>query len=400
MQATKGSRGALLTVFLVIFVDLLGFGLVLPLMPFFASEFGASPLTIGLLYSAYSAMQLFFAPFWGNLSDRFGRRPIMMISTLGASISYVIFSFSGSLAILFFSRIMAGAMAGNISAAQAYITDVTDEKNRVKGMGLVGAAFGLGFTLGPALAAWILAMKPSAYALPGLAAAAFSLASFAFVVFLLPETVRVGQMPAAAPKRPNPLQKIFWTSIAGSPDSRLRPLLFCMFAITVAHASLYGAFPLFCSTKFNMSAADVGGLFGVMGLIAVLIQGGLMRRLSGRVDEKKLLFAGTAVMMLGLAAIPLVPTRHLLLIAISILAIGGSLNGPALLSLISKEADPARTGAAMGVSQSASGLARVIGPAWGGLLFGLASPLPFWATTAVLALVLWIASNLLKPLKA
>ena len=150
------NKPALATVFLVVMIDLLGFGIVLPLLPFYAQEFSASAVTIGLLYSVYSFMQLIFSPIWGSLSDRIGRRPIMLLSTFGAVLAYVIFGLAESLGVLFFSRIIAGVMGGNISTAQAYIADVTDKENRAKGMGLIGAAFGIGFVVGPASATLLI----------------------------------------------------------------------------------------------------------------------------------------------------------------------------------------------------------------------------------------------------
>ena len=201
------NKSALATVFLVVVIDLLGFGIVLPLLPFYAQEFSASAVTIGLLYSVYSFMQLIFSPIWGSWSDRVGRRPIMLMSTFGAVIAYVIFGFAESLSVLFLSRIVAGTMGGNISTAQAYIADVTDSENRARGMGLIGAAFGIGFVIGPATATGLIHpsfhefiagfgysnfatwMEANRFALPGFFAAFLSFCSFLMVLFKLPETV-------------------------------------------------------------------------------------------------------------------------------------------------------------------------------------------------------------------
>jgi len=200
-------KGSLATVFLVVLIDLIGFGLVLPLLPFYAREFAATPVVIGLLYSIYSVAQLLFSPIWGSLSDRLGRRPIMLLSTGGAVVAYIIFGLAGSLAVLFVSRLVAGVMGGNIATAQAYIADVTSDEDRAKGMGLIGAAFGIGFVLGPALASglihpgfqeWVGAMgltglaewmEVRRFGLPGFFAAFLSLCSFLMVLFFLPETV-------------------------------------------------------------------------------------------------------------------------------------------------------------------------------------------------------------------
>ncbi|MFN2374789.1 MAG: MFS transporter, partial [Cyclonatronaceae bacterium] len=203
-------KGRLFTVFLVVLVDLIGFGIVLPLLPFYAGEFGANPVAIGLLYSVFSFAQLIFSPVWGSLSDRIGRRPVMLLSTFGAVIAYIIFGLAGSLAVLFLSRAVAGVMGGNIATAQAYIADVTTEKDRARGMGLIGAAFGIGFVMGPAIATGLIHpgfhdlmsstglvefaewMSANKFALPGFFAAGLSLLSFILVWFLLEETVETG----------------------------------------------------------------------------------------------------------------------------------------------------------------------------------------------------------------
>ena len=400
MEKPSPRRGALFTAFLVVLIDLLGFGIVLPLLPFYGKQFDASPLVIGLLYSSYSAMQFVFAPLWGSLSDRIGRRPVMMISTLGTSLSYVLFAFSGSLVTLFTSRIFAGVMGGNISAAQAYVADVTSEKDRVKGMGLIGAAFGIGFALGPALAAALLAMNPDKHQLPGLAAAALSFTSFFLVIWKLPESLPpdAREAASAAQKRPHPFTPAFWSFLGdqSSSGARIRTLLVSTLLVITSYASIYSAFPLYCVSRFQMTAAQVGGLFGALGFVAVLIQGGLLRRMSGKVAEEKLFLVGTVLMMAGFIAIPLAPTKPLLTAALMLLAAGGSLNGPSLTSLISKEADPKRMGAALGVSQSMAGLGRVIGPSWGGFLFGISEPLPFWTTAVLLLGVVAIAARLAR----
>src|SRR3989338_126218 len=221
-------KSALLTVFLVVLVDLMGFGIVLPLIPFYAAKFNASAVSIGLLYSIYSLAQLVFSPLWGRFSDRIGRRPIMLMSTLGASLAYLLFAFSNSLSVLFLSRLLAGVMGGNISTAQAYVADVTTHQERTKGMGLIGAAFGIGFVLGPAISTflihpathdllanmghsslnqWVSANK---YSVPGLFASLLSLTSFLLVLWKLPETV---YQPAPADSTSNFFSKSFWKAL-------------------------------------------------------------------------------------------------------------------------------------------------------------------------------------------
>ena len=245
-------RTELATVFLVVLVDLLGFGIVLPLLPFYASRYEATPLTIGLLYSSYSMAQLVFSPLWGGWSDRIGRRPVMLLSTFGSFLSYVLFGLSNSLAVLFLSRVVAGIMGGNISTAQAYVADVTSREDRARGMGLIGAAFGIGFVLGPAMAALLihpalislavrlglqgaagwLAHNP--YAMPGFFAAGMSLVSFLMVLTRLPETVKPGAAPKEKSVRLGVFSAEFWDIVLAGiqfPRRRTATLLFSCVAL-------------------------------------------------------------------------------------------------------------------------------------------------------------------------
>jgi len=401
-------KGSLATVFLAVLIDLMGFGLVLPLLPFYASTFHASAVSIGLLYSVYSLAQLVFSPLWGSLSDRIGRRPIMLLSTLGAVCAYLLFAVSKSLLVLFTSRLIAGIMGGNISTAQAYAADVTLPEERAKGMGLIGAAFGIGFVLGPALST--LLIHPSfvrhlpfhvqnPYSLPGFFAAFMSLASFFLVLFKLPETVaKPGHDKQPFVLKGGIFSKSFWASIFEARQTKARylfPLLILSaFLLSFAQSSLYSAFPLFCKFRLDMSAEKVGMQFVIMGLIAVFIQGGLIRHLVKKWSEEKLFFTGNILMICGLALIPFAPSQKLVTLFLSVMAVGASLNGPTLNSLISKEADPSQIGRAMGTSQGISGLGRVLGPTWGGWLYGLYYSAPFVATATAVSSTLWIGHKL------
>lgn len=402
------TKGSLATVFLAVLIDLMGFGLVLPLLPFYASTFHASAVAIGLLYSVYSLAQLIFSPLWGSLSDRIGRRPIMLMSTLGAVCAYLLFAVSKSLAVLFTSRLIAGIMGGNISTAQAYAADVTAPEDRAKGMGLIGAAFGIGFVLGPALSTLLIHPAfvrhlpfhvQNPYSLPGFFAAFMSLASFFLVLFKLPETVaQSGHEKQPFVLKGGVFSKSFWASIFEVKPNRARylfPLLILSaFLLSFGQSSLYSAFPLFCKARLAMPAEQVGMQFVIMGLIAVLIQGGLIRHLVKKWGEEKLFFTGNILMICGLALIPFAPSQRIVTLFLSVMAVGVSLNGPTLNSLISKEADPAQIGRAMGTSQGISGLGRVLGPTWGGWLYGLYYSAPFLATAAAVSGTLWIGHKL------
>ena len=421
-------KGSLFTAFLVVLVDLLGFGIVLPLLPFYAQTFDASAVVVGLLYSVYSFAQLIFSPIWGSYSDRVGRRPIMMLSTFGAVLAYVIFGLAGSLWVLFLSRILAGVMGGNISTAQAYIADVTTEADRAKGMGLIGAAFGIGFAVGPALASLLLHdslansisslgwtqaaafITANKYSLPGFFAAGLSLVSFLLVVFKLPEpqkqvTGRTDkedtQEETSAPnKRHSIFTKAFWQQISWQQKqaggAMLLPLLIGMFVLAFSQANLYSAFPLFSKQELGLSADQVGVQFFFIGIIAVIVQGGLIRYLTKYFREESIFTTGVVLMLLGMFLIPWATTKFELSLFLIVMALGASLNLPTMQSLISKEAGVDNVGAIMGTSQGLSGLGRMLGPTWGGFWFGIYFGLPFLITAGVLLVNVWIGWKLLQ----
>ena len=401
-------NAALITVFLAVLIDLMGFGIVLPLLPFYASEFNASAVTIGLLYSIYSFAQLVFSPFWGGLSDRIGRRPVMLISTLGACVAYTMFGLAHSLAILFLSRLIAGIMGGNISTAQAYVADVTTPEDRAKGMGLIGAAFGIGFLFGPAIASLLIhpafmnflhIADHNRFAVPGFFAALMSLISFLLVLFKLPETVNTAQAANGGKiQKMSIFTKKFWLFVfedKGSKAPHFFPILIgCMLLSSFGQSSLYSSFPLFCESNFGISAEKVGLMFAFMGLIGVLVQGGLIRVLLRKFSEEQLFLTGTILMTAGFLLIPAAHAKNMLFLFMTLMAFGWSLIIPTLSSLISKESDPAQVGATMGISQGMASLGRVIGPTWGGLLYGMAHRLPFAATGLVLSLMIWVGIKL------
>jgi MFS family permease len=386
---------ALSTIFLVVLVDLIGFGIVLPLLPFYAAEFGVSAVGVGFLYSIYSFAQLIFSPIWGAVSDRIGRRPVMLFSTFGAFCAYILFALSDSFWALFISRLLAGAMGGNISTAQAYVADVTTHEERAKGMGLIGAAFGIGFMAGPALASILIhpalaASFNNPYAVPGFFAAGLSLTSFVMIFFKLPETVRLSvNKDADRVVRTGVFTRKFWVSLreesAMSKRHLLPIFLMSIFLLSFGHSSLYSAFPLFCKTLLAMPPERVGLQFALMGLIAVFVQGGLIRFLVARFGESRLFLTGCVLLSIGMAMIPMANSEMTLALYLSLTVLGASLNGPTLNSMISKEAGPGMTGAVMGSSQGLSALGRAVGPAWGGLLFGLFPCAPFFATALLIS---------------
>lgn len=410
------NRSALATVFLVVVIDLLGFGIVLPLLPFYAQEFAASAVTIGLLYSVYSFMQLIFSPILGSWSDRIGRRPIMLISTMGAIFAYTIFGLAESLGVLFFSRIVAGTMGGNISTAQAYIADVTNDENRARGMGLIGAAFGIGFVLGPAMATALIHpsfhnmvsaaglvqiaewMSTNRFALPGFFAAFLSFCSFLMVLFKLPETVDTSVKQKVENRRASVFSPRFWKMLPGKKShgarSYLIPLIIGFSLLSFGESSLYSAFPLFAEAELNMTAEQVGMQFFYIGIIAVVVQGFLIRPLTRIFPEEKIFMVGNFIMVAGLGLIPFAKSTLTLALFFGLMTFGKSLNTPTITSLISKEAGSDNVGAMMGAAQGLSGLGRMIGPTWGGVLFSVWYGLPFVATAIIVSATIWIAYRL------
>jgi DHA1 family tetracycline resistance protein-like MFS transporter len=400
-------RAGLLPVFLVVLVDLIGFGIVLPLLPFYARNLGASAFQIGWLFSIYSIAQMAASPLWGRWSDQVGRRPVMLISTFGASCAYLVFAFSHSFEWLFISRLAAGLAGGNIAAAQAYAADVTGPEDRAKGMGVIGAAFGIGFAVGPALS--VLLLQPfwgewtqsRPYLLPGLFAAGMSALSFIFVAWKLPESLDPSRR-ASPDTVPRTGSAAIWTadfwkewSGRGAAKGSVLPLLWtASWALAFAQSSLYGAFPLFCQVRYGLDARGIGGLYVMMGVVAVLIQGGAIRVLTKRFQEKNLFFTGAVCLAASLILMPLMGSFGGFAAMMAVMTLGASLCLPTLASLVSKAAPEGATGEALGRSQGMSGLGRAVGPSWGGWLYDLAPSLPFTLTGLVLLPAAWLGLRL------
>lgn len=385
-------------IFLTIFLDLVGFGIVLPLLPVFARAHRAQEWQIGLLMATYSLMQFFFAPIWGRLSDRIGRRPVLLASVAGSALSYLLFAAAPDLPWLFASRALAGIMAANIATAQAYIADVTDPENRTRGMGLVGAAFGLGFIVGP----WIGGeaarlgerLLGSGQAMVGLTAAAFSLADLALAAARLPESLTAERRKAAAASGSR-LRRM--AAAIRHPALGVPVLLF--FLTTVAWSQLEPTAARLAQEAFGFRPWEVGRMFAYMGLIAAIVQGGLAGRLARRLGERRMVVLGTALLGLGLLLVPWVAARHCrlgLLGAMGVLGIGQATNLPALQGLISRRAAAEEQGSTLGVTQGFSSLARVIGPAVGGALFGIEHAYPFWFGAALMGLAVMLAWRLAR----
>jgi MFS transporter, DHA1 family, tetracycline resistance protein len=377
--------------FLIVFIDLLGFGLVIPLLPFYGLHFGASTIEVTWLMGVYSFAQLFSAPLLGRLSDRFGRKPILVLGLTCSVASYLWFALADHMWMLFAARLLAGAGAGTVGAVFAYVTDVTTEQNRAKGMGIIGAAFGLGFTLGPALGGLVTGSAPtvSDLAIPSFIAAGFSAMALILTLLLLKESVPEA---ARAPK-PRASRAEFARRIWQRPV--LRRLILIAFVTTAAFAGLETTFALWAHGAFDWGPRQIGLTFFYVGALLTIVQGGLVGPLTKLFGETRLLVASACILMLGLFGIPFALGLAPLMIVIGGLGVGMALFGPSSNSLISREASIDERGGVLGVSQSAQSLARVIGPLVAGPLFAeFGRDSPYFAGSAAMAVVLLIALGL------
>lgn len=387
-------KPSLLIIFLTVFIDLIGFGIVLPLLPRYAEKFGAHGYQIGLIIGSFSLMQFFFAPMWGRLSDRIGRRPVLLISNAGSALSYALFAVASlfpnqtGLWVLLVSRVFAGLCGANLSVASAYIADVTTAENRSKGMGLIGMAFGLGFIIGPALSAF----SASAFGLsgPGWVAAALCTGNFVLGCFILRESLKPTSEHATT--RPKLEQ---WLHTLQQP--KLGLLIGVFFLATFCFACFESTLPLLLDKRFGYDEKHVGYLFAFCGLISVFIQGGVIGRLVKKFGEPQLIFGSLLVVAVSLAMIPFAPHLSELLVALGLFASGSGVNRAPTMGLISLNSPPGEQGATLGVAQSAGTMARIIGPVFATSLYGIYLPLPYLicAGVAVVAgLVAW--QNLCK----
>lgn len=355
----------LITLFLIVFIDLLGFSIILPLLPFYAETFDATPLQIGFLVASYAAAQLLGAPLLGRLSDRYGRKPVLLISLAGTFIGFLILGFASSLWMLFVSRILDGFTGGNISVAQAYITDVTDESDRAKGLGLLGAAFGLGFIIGPALGG-ILSVY--GYALPAFVAASLSMISILGVLFFLPESLSAEKRAELEKQERQPFSlSNLWEAIN---RPRVGPILNVRFFYGLAFAIFQTIFPLYALYRFNLDARSTGFVLAYVGILVVFVQGFLVGWMAARFNEYRLIFWATVVMGLTLFAWAIASSVIMLLVVLAPLAFAAGILNTLLNSTLSKSVYPEEVGGTLGLSASLESLTRVISPTIGGYLLG------------------------------
>jgi DHA1 family tetracycline resistance protein-like MFS transporter len=380
----------LVIIFITVFIDLLGFGIIIPLLPFYAETYGATALTVGLLSASYSLMQFLFAPLWGRLSDRIGRRPIILIGLFGSFAAYLLFGLAKSLTVLFIARMSAGVAGANIPTAQAFIADTTTPENRAKGMGLVGAAFGLGFVFGPAVGGFL---SHWGYAAPAFFASALSLANFIAACFLLPESRSRTAVHAVRVSRVEAFKRALTRP-------HLPTLLAIYFLVIAGFSGFEATFALFSERRFGFTAATIGYMFAFVGTVLALVQGVIVGRAARRFGENRVVPYAILTIALGLALVPLARSVPALAAACGTIAIGMGFNGPSLVSMISRLSDRDDQGGVLGVSQSLASLARVVGPAWGGLIFDrIGITIPFLSGTLVMLLAFTMSATGLRHIK-
>jgi MFS family permease len=392
----RGHRATLGVVFATILIDFIGFSVLIPVLPLYAGRFGASSFQVGLLLSVFALAQLLFLPAWGALSDRIGRRPVILVSLLGTSASFLMLVEAESLAAIYAARAIGGFFAGSIGAAQAVVTDVTPPAERARGMGLLGAAFGLGFVVGNALGGLLAGMHVHA---PFYAITALSLLSFIVACVMLPES-----LPAHARRSPA------WSSLARSlipaplrlvaavHDRRIAFFLYIFFHTFTAFAALESMLALFAKERFGLEAREVGLVFAYLGLFIALTQGVLVGRLAAVISETRLVVLGLVTTGAGLIAVTLLPSPGWLYLAGPLISIGSGVAFPAFTSLYSKACHAEKAGELLGESQSMATAGRILGPLWAGLMFDVVSPDAPFVVAGVLVMMAAVLVRLGKNL--
>ena len=377
-------RAALISVFSVVILDLIGFGIVMPILPFWAREYGASATTLGWIAATYAAAQFVFAPLWGSLSDRVGRRPVLLGTIAGTALSLALLAVANSIPMLFAARLLAGVFAANFSVASAYVSDVTPPAQRTGRMALLGACFAIGFTLGPAIAGPLSLLGVHA---PIVVAAALSAANFVYAFLRLaePERLDVG----ASASEGAPLEAARGPRFAALADPRVRAIAIANLVFSLAVTQLESMFQYFMADRFGWNAFRVSLLLVAMAVVMGSVQGG-MRRIVPRFGEARLVVAGAALMTAAFALIPEMPSVLLLALPLALSAIGRGIAQPSMMGMVSRAAHAGNRGAVMGAFAAMASLARVFGPVAAGWLYDRDSAYPFWLAAAFVSLVLLV----------
>ena len=380
---TSSSRPRLFVIWLTVFIDLMGFGIVMPILPYYAQRFGAHGIGYGALVGAFSLMQFLATALLGRLSDRVGRRPILLATMLLNAAGYVLFAFAPSYFLLLFSRLVSGFAGGNISAAQAYVADITSAEDRSKGMGLIGMAFGLGFIVGPGIG--VVAAHYGGHAGPGLVAAGLSLVNLVSAYWILPESLKEEHRTARA----------IWpfghmAEALAHPE--LRALMLVWAIAPFAFSGYTVALPFWAAASLGWKERELGVFFVVVGTVAAIVQGGLFRVLTRRVGDRALLIAGMVGMALAIGAVPFLASAGALYAWTVVLAFSNSIMSPAATGLVSTFAAANEQGTVLGVAQSLAALGRFSGPVIVGGVYDRVTPTAAFIAAAGVMLAGWIAS--------
>lgn len=386
----------IVVIFITILIDMLGFGIIIPILPIFSKELGAVNYQVGLIAMSFPVMNFIFAPFWGSLSDRYGRRPIILVSVLLTGFAYLLFSQTVNLWLLILSRILSGIGSANLSVAQAYIADITKPEERAKSMGFIGAAFGLGFIVGPTVGGYLKSISaPGHVDWVGYVAAGFCLVNFIMAYFFLPESLQVRQKDV----RFN--FKVISGIITELRKPAIRELLLINFIFITAFMIMQISASLFWKEKIGLDEIQMGNMFAFIGLTTVIVQGGLVGRLVKRYGETRLLSFGTYLCIASLLMMPWVTRETFIpfeLIAMALMALANGCLTPSITSLLSKTASPKDLGQVLGVNQSFGSLARAAGMGLSGFIYGLEYHLPFMVGATIMLICIWLFNSLGKHL--
>lgn len=401
-MSSTTKKTQLIVIFITVFIYLLGFGIIIPILPILSRDFGATATETGLLMSVYSLMQFLFAPFWGRLSDRMGRKPILLFCLVGEAASYIIFALSRDLHWLFIARAMAGFFGGSISTASAYISDITPPNERSKGMALIGVAFGLGFVFGPAIGGVLtqvgsqISSEPffntsfAAYFVSGIC-----LTTFVFGYFKLVESLKEKNKNTEHKNR-------FLIIFEKLKIPTVNKLIIIFFLLSFAMSAMEATLILFMGSKFSWGIKEVSFGFGYIGLIMIFSQGYLVRKLLPKYGERIVLTIGIISFFLGLGLIAVSESIAMMAACMTLLALGNGLSNPSILGSISLLTENTEQGGTMGVTQSLSSLGRILGPALGGLLFHKlteTSPFIFSSALGVVAFLILLTIFSRIPVK-
>ncbi|SRR6266576_5181933 len=376
MTATPRFRFAIL--FFTVLIDLIGFGILIPILPYYAQRMGAGGLEIGVLFGVYSGMQFFATAVLGRLSDRIGRRPILLTTIVMNVVGCLLFAAAHSYAVLLVARLFSGFGGGNISAAQAYVADITTPAERSRGMGIIGAAFGIGFVLGPAIGGFAAHWYgPTA---PALVAAGLSVLNFVSAYFVLPESLHTDL------RATRPLLDLSHLPRALRHE-KLAPLMLAWFMAAFAFAGYTVALPLWTGAKFGWRERELGWFFTLIGATAAIVQGGLFGRIAKRTGDRRLVIAGGFGMAIAIGVVPALRTVPVLYVFTFVLAFSNSIFVPAATGLVSILAEPTEQGTVLGAAQALSALGRLMGPIVLGQVFDVVSPVAAFVAAGLIMVV-------------